>query len=115
MAHSNTYKNAQERIKNMPARLSNVLHAIMPHLNDSMNGVINKIGIVSVVTGGTNAVVTTALETQDPTWLTISNSVAIFSIVGSVMFIIKLCVDIYFARRKDKREQEDHDRNLKDK
>ena len=110
MEPTNTFKPAQERIENMPARLNSVLHAIIPHLNESMSGAINKIGIVSVVTGGTNAVVTTALETQDPTWLTISNSVAIFSIVGSVMFIIKLAVDIYFARRKDQREQEEHEK-----
>jgi hypothetical protein len=41
--------------------------------------------------------------------MTVSNAVAILSIVGSTMFIIKLAVDIYFARKKDKREQQEHD------
>ena len=94
-------------------KLNSVLHAITPHLNDSMSGVINKIGIVSVVTGGTNAVVTTALETQDPTWLTISDSVAVVSIVGSIVFIIKLCGEFYFSWRKHKREQEEHNLKIK--
>ena len=94
-------------------KLNNALHTITPHLSDATNGLVNKLGIVSVVTGGTNAIVTTAIETQNQTWLTVSNSVAIFSIVGSVMFIIKLGVDIYFARRKDKREQEEHDKRGK--
>ena len=91
-------------------KLSNVLHSITPHIQDSMTGVINKVGIVSVVTGGTNAIVTTAIETQDPTWVTVSNAVAIASIVGSVMFVIKLSADIYFTAKKDKREQAAHDK-----
>ena len=86
-------------------RLNNVLHAITPHMSDATSGLMNKIGLASVVTGGTNAIVTTAIETQNPTWLTISNAVAIVSIVGSIMFVIKLGADIYFAHRKDKREQ----------
>ena len=89
----------------MLLRLNNVLHSITPHLNDATNGLMNKVGLASVVTGGTNAIVTTAIETQNPTWMTISNAVAVVSIVGSVMFVIKLCADIYFAHRKDKREQ----------
>jgi len=95
---------------NTLGKLSNVLHSVTPHMRDATSGIIDKLGLVSVVTGGTNAIVTTAIETQSATWLTVSNSVAIFSIVGSAMFIVKLAADIYFARKKDKREQEAHDK-----
>ena len=113
MQHTDTSKNESEKMMSILGKLNNSLHTITPHLSDATNGLVNKLGIVSVVTGGTNAIVTTAIETQNETWLTVSNSVAIFSIVGSVMFIIKLGVDIYFARRKDKREQEEHDKRGK--
>ena len=112
MRHSNTSKGESEKMMSILNRLNNVLHEITPHLSDATSGIINKVGLISVVTGGTNAIVTTAIETQDPAWLTVSNSVALFSIVGSVMFIIKLGVDMYFAKRKDKREQEDHDKKI---
>jgi hypothetical protein len=69
---------------------------------------MNKIGIISVTTGGTNAIVTTAIESQNETWLTISNSVAVISIIGSIVFIIKLSADFYYARLKNKREEESH-------
>jgi hypothetical protein len=98
----------------------NILHKLggapqqfMMSLSESSSGIINKIGIASLTTGGTNAIVTTALETQNETWLSISDTVAIVSIVGSIVFIIKLSADFYYARRKDKREQELHDRQMK--
>ena len=111
MQLTNIYRNGQEKMMSTLGKLNNVLHAITPHMSDATSGLINKVGIVSVVTGGTNAIVTTAIESQDPTWLTVSNSVAIFSIVGSAMFIVKLAADIYFARKKDQREQEAHEKN----
>ena len=112
MAHSNIYKDAQERIGSMLDKLNSVLHVITPHLSASTNGLINKLGIGSLLTAGTNSVVTTAIESQDPTWLTISEAVAIVSISGSVMFMVKIGYDMYIARRKDKREQEEHELNM---
>lgn len=98
---------------NMLGKLNSAIHLITPHISDATSGVVNKIGIASVVTGGTNALVTTAIETQDPTWLTISNAVAIVSIAGSIVFMIKLSADFYFAWKKDKREQEAHEMAIK--
>jgi hypothetical protein len=98
---------------NILDKLSGVPQQIMMSLSESSSGIINKIGIVSLTTGGTNAIVTTALETKNETWLSISDAVAVVSIVGSVVFIIKLSADFYYARRKDKREQELHDRQMK--
>jgi hypothetical protein len=92
------------------SKLGSGIHTITPHMSEATSGIINKLGIASVVTGGTNAIVTNAIVTNDPTWLTISNAVGLLSIVGSSMFIIKICVDIYFARKKDKREEKEQDR-----
>lgn len=115
MAHSNIYRNAQGKIKNMLGKLNSAAHAIIPHLSDSTNGIINKLGIASVLSAGTNAVVTEAVTNSHPTWLTISETVGIVSIVGSGMFVIKLCADVYFARKRDKREQEAHNLKMKGK
>jgi hypothetical protein len=110
MELSNTYRKGQERMMSILGKLGNAAHSITPHMSDATSGIVNKLGIASVVTGGTNAIVAKAIETQDPTWLTVSNSVAMLSIVGSIMFIVKLSTDIYFARKKDKREQQEHDK-----
>ena len=103
----------------MLVKLNNAIHVITPHLSDSMSGIINKVGLVSIVTGGTNAVVTTALETQDPTWLTVSSLTGLLSAIGAGVFIINVIVRagayLYFARRKDQREQEEHEKKLKNK
>ena len=58
-----------------------------------------------------NTALTTAIQPENETWLTVSSAVAILSIAGSLMFIIKIVFDIYYARKKDKREQELHDRS----
>jgi hypothetical protein len=112
MPQSNTYNGAQEKMMNTLNRLSSALHSITPHISDATNGLLNKIGVASLATGGTNAIVATAIESQNPTWLTISNAVAIVSIVGSIMFMIKLSADFYYARKRDIREQEAHDRKM---
>ena len=91
------------------------MQQVIPHLSESTSGIINKIGIVSLTTGGTNAIVTQAIETQNETWLSISDAVAIVSIIGSLVFIIKLSADFYYARRKDQREQAIHDKAMNDK
>jgi hypothetical protein len=113
MQRTNTFKNGNEKMMSILGKLSGVPQQIIMSLSESSSGIINKIGIVSLTTGGTNAIVTTALETKNETWLSISDAVAVVSIVGSVVFIIKLSADFYYARRKDKREQELHDRQMK--
>lgn len=95
-------------------KLNSVAQQIMLHLSESTSGIINKIGIISVTTGGTNAIVTTAVQSQNETWLSISDAVAIVSIAGSIAFIIKLAGDFYYARRQDKREQQLHDKKMQD-
>ena len=101
----------------MLVKLNSAIHVITPHLNDSMSGIVNKVGIVSIVTGGTNAVVTTAIQTQDPTWITLSSLTGVLSAIGAAAFTINIIVRaaayLYFERRKDKREQEDHNLKIK--
>ena len=92
MQLTNIYKNGHAKMMNTVDKLNNAIQQIIPHLSESTSGIINKIGIVSLTTGGTNAIVTTAIETQNETWLSIS--------------------DFYYARRKDHREQELHDKAM---
>ena len=108
MSQSSIYNGVQEKMMSTLGKLNNAIQSITPHISDATSGVLNKIGVVSLATGGTNAIVTTAIESQNATWLTVSNAVAIVSITGSLMFIIKLSADFYYARRKDQREQEAH-------
>ena len=115
MQLTNTFKNGKEKMMNTADKLNNVIQQVIPHLSESTSGIINKIGIVSLTTGGTNAIVTQAIETQNETWLSISDAVAIVSIIGSLVFIIKLSADFYYARRKDQREQAIHDKAMNNK
>ena len=113
MQLTSTFKNGSAKMTSIAEKLSAAAHQLMMSLSESSSGIINKIGIVSLTTGGTNAIVTNAIETQNETWLSISDAVAVVSIIGSIVFIIKLSADFYYARRKDKREQELHDRQMK--
>jgi hypothetical protein len=96
---------------NIAEKLITAMNYLGMHIAEASSGIINKIGIVSVGSGLTNTAVTAVIEPQNQTWLTVSTAVAILSIVGSTMFIIKIVVDIYYARKKDRREQDLHDRN----
>ena len=80
------------------------------HIAEASTGVMNKIGIVSFGSGLTNTAVHTIVEPQNQSWITLSTAVAVVSLVGSIMFITQVLVNIYYARRKDKREQERHDK-----
>jgi hypothetical protein len=98
-------------ISSIAEKLISAMNYLGLHIAEASSGIINKIGIVSVGSGLTNTAVTAVIEPENQAWLTVSNAVAILSIVGSLMFIIKIVVDIYYARRKDKREQELHDKS----
>ena len=74
-------------------KLSVNLHSITPHISEATNGIIAKLGLASVATGGTSAIVTKAV------------------IVGSIMFVVNVSANVYFARKKDKREEEKQDKN----
>ena len=126
MQHTNTFKDGYAKMMSIVDKLNSALHQIIPHLSESTSGIINKIGIVSLTTGGTNAVVTRAIETQNETWLSISDAVAIVSIVGSLVFMAnifynfyslrrKTKCDLYYAERDDRRKQEAHDKAMGNK
>ena len=92
------------------SKLNSGLHTIMPSINEAMNGMIAKLGLASVATGGTSVIVTQAAVTQDSAWISLSDVVAIASVVGSIMFVVNVSANVYFARKKDKREEEDQKR-----
>ena len=118
MQYTNTYKNAHGKINNMLVKLNSAIHAITPHISDATNGIVNKMGIVSIAVGGTNAIVTEAVTTQDPGWLTVASTTGVLSSIGAIAFIIKIvvsfAVDMYYLRRKDRREQVEHNRRMND-
>jgi len=107
-------------------KLNSAIQPIIPHLSEATSGVMNKVGMVSLATAGTNAVVTTAIETQNETWLSISEVGGIVSIVGAIVFMVnifykahslrrKTKCDLFYAEREDTRRQEAHDKAMNDK
>ena len=109
MQLTNTFKNGREKMMSTANKLSSAIQQIMPHLSESTSGIINK-----------------AIETQNQTWLSISDTVAIVSIVGSLVFMAnifyqfyssrrKAKCDLYYAEREDTRRQEAHDKAMNNK
>ena len=95
---------------NIDSKISSMISYLGQHIAEASTGIVNKIGLVSVGSGLTNTAVHTVVESQNQGWITLSSAVAVVSFAGSVMFILKIIVDVYYARRKDKREQERHDK-----
>jgi len=126
MQLTNTYKNGKEQMMSIVGKLNSAIQPIIPHLSEATSGVMNKVGMVSLATAGTNAVVTTAIETQNETWLSISEVGGIVSIVGAIVFMVnifykahslrrKTKCDLFYAEREDTRRQEAHDKAMNDK
>jgi hypothetical protein len=92
------------------SKLSVNLQSITPHISEATNGIIAKLGLASVATGGTSAIVTKAVVTQDAAWISLSDAVAIASVVGSIMFVVNVTANVYFARKKDRREEAEQKR-----
>ena len=123
MQLTNTFKNGKEKMMSTANKLNNVIQQIMPHLSEATNGVMNKIGLVAIPAGLTNAAVTKAIETQNETWLSISEVGGIVSIVGAIVFMVnifykahslrrKTKCDLFYAEREDQRRQEAHDKAM---
>ena len=104
-------------------KLSSAIQQIIPHLSESTNGVMNKIGLVAIPAGLTNAAVTKGIETQSETWLSISELGGIISMVGAIVFMAnifykahslrrKTKCDLFYAEREDQRRQEAHDKAM---
>jgi hypothetical protein len=90
--------------------MSSMISYLAQHIAEASAGIVNKIGIISLGGGITNTAVYSVVESQNQSWITLSSAVAVVSFAGSIMFILKIIVDVYYARRKDKREQERHDK-----
>ena len=126
MQLTNTFKNGKEKMMSTANKLNNVIQQIMPHLSEATNGVMNKIGLVAIPAGLTNAAVTKGIETQSETWLSISELGGIISMVGAIVFMAnifykahslrrKTKCDLFYAEREDQRRQEAHDKAMNDK
>ena len=95
---------------NIDSKMSSMISYLAQHIVEASTGIVNKIGIISLGGGITNTAVYSVVESQNQSWITLSSAVAVVSFAGSIMFILKIIVDVYYARRKDKREQERHDK-----
>ena len=95
---------------NIDSKMSSMISYLAQHIAEASAGIVNKIGIISLGGGITNTAVYSVVESQNQSWITLSSAVAVVSFAGSIMFILKIIVDVYYARRKDKREQERHDK-----
>ena len=126
MQLTNTFKNGKEKMMSTANKLSSAIQQIMPHLSEATNGVMNKIGLVAIPAGLTNAAVTKGIETQSETWLSISELGGIISMVGAIVFMAnifykahslrrKTKCDLFYAEREDQRRQEAHDKAMNDK
>jgi high-affinity nickel permease len=86
-------------------KMINVFRMMSEHQDPILSGLINKLGIASISIGGASAVSKVAVETKNEAWLTITDVAGIVSIIGGFVFIIKLIVDMYYTRKKDRREE----------
>ena len=89
------------------------IHMMSEHGDHAVSGIINKVGLSSIALGAGSSASKIAVETQNETWLTITDIAGIVSIVGGVVFIFKLLVDIYYTRQKNKREKVEHELQTK--
>ena len=96
---------------NIEEKSTAVIQYLAMHVSKASSGIMNRVGMVSVGSGLTNSGITSIIQPQSQGWITLSQAGMTVSAVGGLMFIVKIVVDIYYARKKDRREQDLHDRN----
>lgn len=102
----------------MLGKLNSALHEITPYMSDAINevmrGAMAKVGLTSVIVGGAKTISDKAQETSGPALQILDLSVALISMGGGIMFIVGIIFNIILKRRKDKREQELHDKEMQE-
>ncbi len=97
-------------------RISDIIHHALAAISDQGNAIFSKAAVYIGVSGSSVGVAsgiaksTTDLSTD---MLTLAEWGSICGIVGGLTLAVKSGADIYFARKRDKREQEQHDKELK--
>ena len=85
--------------------ISNVAMTISDHGNALVSKLIHSTGLISIGTvGGAKLAETTGVTDGNP----LEGWALIISMTGGILFIIKLCVDMYYSNRRNKREEEAH-------
>ena len=97
----------------MLTKLSNLMHTISDHGDAALSKFINIFGVASVGGGAANYVVSKSKDIADPSIWTIPDYAGVVSIVGGVVLIVKLCSDMYFNAKRNKREKENHKEGIK--
>lgn len=94
-------------------KLSEIIHNIITPISDQGNAILSK-GIVYFGLSGSSigvaAGVARVTDNVDTQWLTLAEWGSVCGIVGGLTLAVKSGSDIYFAKKRDKREQELHDK-----
>lgn len=97
------------------SKVTELIHNVITPISDQGNVILSK-GIVYLGVSGSSigvasgvASVTNNVGTE---WLTLAEWGSVCGIVGGLTLAIKSGADIYFARKRDKREQEQHNKEL---
>ena len=95
------------------SKIANLIHSLITPISDQGNAILSKSMVYLGVSGSSIGVasgvasVTGSVGTE---WLTLAEWGSVCGIVGGLTLAVKSGADIYFARKKDKREQEKFDK-----
>lgn len=91
--------------------MSKIIHSIITPISEHGNELLSKATVLVGVSGSSVGVVSGVNDvvTTGNTLMSSQSTIGVVCGVGGfVVLLIKAAVDIYFARKKDKREQEIH-------
>ncbi len=97
------------------ARPTELIHNVIAPISDQGNALLSKSMVYLGVSGSSIGVasgVASVTDSVSTEWLTLAEWGSVCGIVGGLTLAIKSGADIYFARKKDKREQEQHNKDL---
>lgn len=94
-------------------KASGMIQQILTPISDQGNAMFSKVAVYVGVSGSSIGVASGVAKTStiDPMWLSLSDWGSICGIAGGITLVLKSGVDIYFARKKDRREEEQHELN----
>ena len=85
--------------------ISQMAMTISDHGNALVSKIIHGTGLISIGTiGGAKIAEKSGISQGNP----LEDWALCISMTGGVLFIVKLCVDIYYSRKRNKREEEAH-------
>lgn len=94
--------------------MSKIVKIVLTPISDQGNAALSKaatyLGVSGSSVGIASGVAEATSKTSDPTFLTLAEWGSVCGIVGGITLAIKAMTDIYFAIKKNQREEEVHER-----